>query len=323
MGPIAESREEIKRLAEEYGYLPYMIKRYVDLFGKTETLKLLEANEKSPPKWIRTNTLKITPEELRSRLGAKGFVLEKSEWIPYAFKVIKEPLNIGSLHEYLQGYYYIQDLASMLPPHFLNPKPADLVIDMAASPGGKSTHLAQLMKNRGSLILVERNKKRIPALEINIRRIGVSNSIIINFDSRNLTKLQVKADKILLDAPCTGEGLIRQDSSRKKSKTFEDITKMTKIQEQLLLAGLDCLKSGGQLLYSTCSIAPEENELIINKILNEKKNVEIKQLEQTLGNKGFTTINNEKLSRKLKFSQRFYPHIHNTIGFYVCLLVRH
>jgi NOL1/NOP2/sun family putative RNA methylase len=320
---IAASREEIKRLAEEYGYLPYMISRYLDLFGKTETLKMLEANERPPARWIRTNTLKITPEELRSRLVAKGFTLEKSEWIQYAFKVVEEPLNIGSLHEYLQGYYYIQDLASMLPPHILNPHSGEIIIDMAASPGGKSTHLAQLMNNDGFLILIERNKKRIPALEINIRRMGVSNSIIFNFDSRNLTKLQIKADKILLDAPCTGEGLIQLDPLRKKSKTYKDITKMTTIQEKLLQAGLNSLKSGGQLLYSTCSIAPEENELVINNILNEKKNVEIKQLEQTLGNEGFTMINNEILNRKLKFSQRFYPHIHNTIGFYVCLLVKH
>ena len=119
----------------------------------------------------------------------------------------------------------------MLPVHILNPKPNDIVVDMCAAPGGKATHLAQIMNNEGILVLIERNRNRIPALEINLRRLGVSNSIIINEDAVNLSKMNLKADKILLDAPCTGEGLIRQDSSRKRSKTMKDINILSSIQE--------------------------------------------------------------------------------------------
>lgn len=313
-------REEINKIADQFGYVPYMIERYLKIFGKTETLEFLEANETPPSKWIRVNTLRISPKELKSRLTDKGIFLEKSEWLPYAFKIIKEPLNIGSLHEYLQGYYYIQDIASMLPGYFLNPQPSDLVIDMTAAPGGKSTHLAQLMNNKGSLLLIERNKKRIPALEINLRRTGISNSIVLNFDSKILPQLEISAEKILLDAPCTGEGLIQHDPSRKQSKKYRDIVRMSQIQEKLLLAGFDSLKREGLLLYSTCSIALEENEFVINNVLKKRGDVKIIKLNQKLGNEGYTDFNDRDLHPDLKFSQRFYPHIHDSIGFFICLL---
>ncbi|MFO7797282.1 MAG: NOL1/NOP2/sun family putative RNA methylase [Promethearchaeati archaeon] len=296
-----------------------MIERYLKLFDKSETIKFLDSNETSPSTWIRVNTLKINPNNLKSRLTKKGFSLKKSEWLPYAFKVQKEPLSIGSTHEYLQGYYYIQDLASILPPYFLNPKPTDLVIDMAAAPGGKATHLAQIMKNRGSMVLIDWNKKRIPSLESNIRRMGVHNSIILYMDSKNLKKLSIRPDKILLDAPCTGEGLIRQDPKRKKSKQLEDLLKMSQIQKSLLLSGLDTLKSNGLLLYSTCSIAPEENEIVVNEVLKKRKNIRIIKMKKNLGISGFNSVYGNDLNEDLKHTQRFYPHTHDTIGFFICL----
>ncbi|MFW9938952.1 MAG: RsmB/NOP family class I SAM-dependent RNA methyltransferase, partial [Candidatus Thorarchaeota archaeon] len=197
-----------------------MIDRYFQFLGTEQTEKLLEANERPLLTSIRTNTLKITSEELNKKLKAKGFELKPIDVIPDGFEVLNKPLNIGSLHEYLQGYYYLQNKASMLPAMVLDPKPREIVIDMCAAPGSKATHLAQLMRNKGFLILIDFNRKRIPALEMNIRRMGVINSIIMNYDAINLPLLNIKADKILLDAPCTGEGLIMQDPTRKTSKTI-------------------------------------------------------------------------------------------------------
>jgi len=201
-----------------------MIERYLEFLGLDNTIKLLKANEKPLIPSIRVNTLKISQSVLKIKLEQKGFKLEPLEWVPYGFKVIKKSFNLGSSHEFLQGYYYLQNIASMLPALILDPKPSDLVIDMCAAPGSKATQLAQIMKNKGTLILIDRNKRRIPALEMNLRRLGISNSIILNFDAIALHKLNVKADKILLDAPCTGEGLIRQDRSRKTSKKLKDIS---------------------------------------------------------------------------------------------------
>lgn len=297
-----------------------MIDRYIQFLGLEQTKKLLEANERPLLPSIRINTLKITSEELYIRLKDKGFELEPIEWIPNGFNVLKEPMNLGSLHEYLYGYYYLQNKASMLPAIILDPKPNEIVIDMCAAPGGKATHLAQLMENKGALILIDFNKNRIPALEMNIRRLGIINSIIMNFDAINLPLLNVKADKILLDAPCTGEGLIMQDPIRKTSKSMKDIEKMAKIQKKLLKAGLNCLKKEGCLLYSTCSIAPEENELIINAVLQDKPEFSIIKIDHQYGVDGFSEVFGKSLLEGLIKSQRLYPHLHNTIGFFMCLI---
>ena len=299
-----------------------MIERYLQFLGIEDTIKLLKANEKSLTPSIRVNTLKITVSDLKERLDQKGFKLEPIEWIPYAFKVIKETYNLGSTHEFLQGYYYLQNIASMLPALILDPKPNDIVIDMCAAPGSKATHLAQIMKNEGTLILIDRNRKRIPALETNIRRMGIINSIVINMDASDLSKLNIKATKILLDAPCTGEGLIRQDPNRKKSRKLKDIEKMASIQKRLLKAGLNALKSDGELLYSTCSIAPEENELVVHEVLEEEKKFRISKISSTFGVHGLIEVYGKYLKEELKYSQRLYPHLHDTIGFYLCLLKR-
>ena len=299
-----------------------MIERYLQFLGIEDTIKLLKANEKSLTPSIRVNTLKITVSDLKKRLDQKGFKLEPIEWIPYAFKVIKETYNLGSTHEFLQGYYYLQNIASMLPALILDPKPNDIVIDMCAAPGSKATHLAQIMKNEGTLILIDRNRKRIPALETNIRRMGIINSIVINMDASDLSKLNIKATKILLDAPCTGEGLIRQDPNRKKSRKLKDIEKMASIQKRLLKAGLNALKSDGELLYSTCSIAPEENELVVHEVLEEESNFRISKISNTFGVSGLTEVYGKNLREDLRYSQRLYPHLHDNIGFYLCLLKR-
>ncbi len=297
-----------------------MIERYIQFLGLDETLKLLEANERPLIPSIRVNTLKISVLELKKRLEKKGNELKPIEWVPYGFNIVKESSNLGSSHEFLQGYYYLQNIASMLSAIILDPKPNDIVIDMCAAPGSKSTHLAQLMENEGTLILIEKNLNRIPALEVNLRRMGISNSIVLNMDAINLSNMNVKGDKILLDAPCTGEGLIRQDPSRKKSKKMKDIEKMSSIQKRLLTTGLKALNSGGMLLYCTCSIAPEENELVVDEVLNKSNNFKIVEISKNYGVKGLTNIFGVNLLEDLMFSQRLYPHLHNTIGFYFCLI---
>jgi NOL1/NOP2/sun family putative RNA methylase len=312
--------QEVKKLAEKFGYLPYMTERYLRFLGKEETERLLRANEQPPKTTIRVNTLKISPEKLRKRLERKGFILREIKWIPYGYEIKKEGTNLGSTHEYLQGYFHLQGLASMLGPQILKPKPNEMIIDMAAAPGSKSTQLAQLMRNQGKLLLIEKNKKRIPSLQVNVRRLGIKNALILLMDSQKLGRLGIKSDKILLDAPCTGEGLIREDPSRKKSRTLNDINEMARVQKNLLKAGLNSLKSNGLLLYSTCSIAPEEDELVIDSILKDNAQFTIEELPNKFGVDGYTEVFDTQLRKDLKNSKRLYPHIHDTIGFFLCLI---
>ncbi|TFG18323.1 MAG: RsmB/NOP family class I SAM-dependent RNA methyltransferase [Promethearchaeota archaeon] len=297
-----------------------MVQRYFQFLGLEQTKQLLIANEKPLKPYIRVNTLKIEPNILKSRLENKGFKLKANKWLSYAFEILKSPYSLGATHEFLLGYYYVQNLASMLPVSILNPQKGDLVIDMCAAPGSKATQLAQIMEDQGNLILIEKNPKRIPALIMNIRRLGITNSIVLNFDAIKLNQYNIKADKILLDAPCTGEGLIREDPTRRKSRSINDLKKLSIIQKQLLKSGLLSLKPSGQLLYSTCSIAPEENELVVNEVLNELKDFSIAKISKGYGANGLNKVFGLKLRDDLRFSQRFYPHLQDTIGFYLCVI---
>ncbi|MHA2038780.1 MAG: hypothetical protein ACW98X_20295, partial [Promethearchaeota archaeon] len=147
---MSQNQKLAQNLAQEYGYLPYMIERYFQFLGIDGTIELLKANEKPLIPSIRINTLKITTSDLKERLIKKGFQLNPIEWVSYAFEVTKETYNLGSTHEFLQGYYYLQNVASMLPAVILNPNLSDIVVDMCAAPGSKATHIAQLMKNEGT-----------------------------------------------------------------------------------------------------------------------------------------------------------------------------
>jgi NOL1/NOP2/sun family putative RNA methylase len=297
-----------------------MIHRYIQFLGLEQTEQLLIANDKPLKPCIRVNTLRIKPKMLKERLEKKGFQLTPSKWLSYSFEVQKAPFNIGATHEFLLGYYYLQNLASMLPASILNPQKDELVIDMCAAPGSKATQLAQIMRNQGNLILIEKNARRIPALTINIRRLGIINSTILNIDATNLSNYRLMGDKILLDAPCTGEGLVREDPTRKRSRTVNDLKSLAKVQRKLLKAGLNSLKTEGLLLYSTCSIAPEENELVVNDVLHELENFAVVKMSKAYGIQGLSEIYGKSLREDLKLSNRLYPHIHDTIGFYLCLI---
>jgi len=302
-------------LAQKFGYAEYMVERYIQLFGLEETLQLLRANEIPLPVTIRTNTLKITPKTLNKRLEDKGFEIRPVQELPYAFEVGKGPYSIGATHEYMFGFYFLQGIASMIPVELLDPRPGDMVIDMCAAPGGKSTHIAQKMQNKGTLYVIEWNEVRMPALTTNLARCGVHNHLVFNMDAKKFGSYGIQANKILLDAPCTGEGTIRSDPSRKKSRTMKDVLTCSNTQKDLIAAAIKLLRPGGELVYSTCSIAPEENEVVVQSALDAFSNVSVVEVPRILqarpglGDKA-------ALHRAL----RYYPHVHNTEGFFVCKL---
>ena len=313
------STDTSKCLAKKYGYDEFIIRRWLALFGD-ETLKLLEAMEKGVPKYIRVNTLKIDEKELLERMEARNFVLEKTE-VPYCFKVVREPYSIGATPEYLMGYYYVMDKSSCVPPLALSPKPKDLVVDFAASPGGKTTFLAQLMGNKGVLIAIEANPERIQALVDNIHRMGVLNTAIVQMNAVKFPNLGINPDKILLDAPCTGEGIIHKDASRKTDRGLQDIRFCSSLQRDLIESAIKSLKSGGTLVYSTCSLTPEENEMVVQWALD---NFPVKLEDVPWGDQALTEIEaaNVEFSPEMRKARRFYPHKHECSGFFVAKLVK-
>ncbi|MHA1409268.1 MAG: RsmB/NOP family class I SAM-dependent RNA methyltransferase [Candidatus Odinarchaeia archaeon] len=304
-------------LAKKYGYPKWMVRRYLELFGG-EITDFLEASNKPLLKSIRVNTLKIDEESLVKNLEKKGFRLKPINWVDHGYFVLKEPTSIGATVEYLRGYYFVQTTASMIPPPVLDPQKNEIVLDMCAAPGGKTTHLAQLMENTGVIIAIEISEQRIISLKNNLSRCSVNNSILLNMDANEFSKFNYKVDKILLDAPCTGEGIIREKPERKHSRQIKDILFCSKNQKRLIDSAVNSLKKGGTLVYSTCSIAPEENEEIIDYAL-ERYPLKVEPID-IIGDPGLTTFEGKKYSPSLKNAKRIYPHKHESIGFFICKL---
>ncbi len=301
-----------QRIARKYGYDEFIIRRWLNFFGD-ETIKIVEAFEEGIPKYIRINTIKISEEDLLGRLEKRGFSLKKTD-VDYCYEVVEEPYSIGATPEYLMGYYYVMDKSSCIPPLVLDPKPNEIVLDLAASPGGKTTFLSMLMKNEGVVIAVEPQKERLRPLLDNVHRMGAVNVAILNMDGRNFPKLGIKVDKVLLDAPCTGEGIIFKDPTRKVDRGVSDIKFCSSLQKQLIIAAFDSLKYGGVLVYSTCSMTPEENELVVDHLLS-LRSAKIEEIKY--GCKALRLTELEHPDEVSKAS-RLYPHKHKCAGFFIC-----
>ena len=303
--------QRIKDLAKKYGYEEYMVARFAVLVPELE--KFLVSMEAPPTVYIRVNTLKIAPNALLKRLSDKGFNLKQAD-LPDCFEVIEEPYSLGASAEHLLGYFYMQDKSSMIPPLALAPNPGEVVIDMAASPGGKTTHIAQLMNNEGLIIAIEKEVARLPSLRTNIGRCGVRNAAVYHMDALEAETIGLKADKILLDAPCTGEGVIARDRSRKTSRAETDIQFCSTLQHELIDAAMKVLKPGGTLVYSTCSYAPEEDEMVVDYAV---KKYGLKVEPVPYGLPGIEKFGNLTFNPQVKNTRRLFPHLHSTTGFFV------
>lgn len=252
----------------------------------------------------------------------KGFVLEKVKWLQHGYVVKRTPPkpSLGSTLEYLMGYYHIQGLASMVPAYVLNPSYDDFVLDMAAAPGGKTTQLSQIMQNKGLVIAVEKKRSRIRALLSNVNRLGAENVVLIKTDALNLINInKSQFDKILLDAPCSGEGLIQKDPTRRYKTTMDDLRDFAHLQLSLIEIAYELLKKGGYIVYSTCSVAPEEDELIVNFAI-EELGMKAMSVEGYPASNGYIEYYTTRFSNDVKNCLRFFPHKQGTEGFFLCLL---
>lgn len=303
-------------LAEKYGYDEWMVNRFLHYVPNAKDM--MERMQRPVKRYIRTNTLKTTSPRLVARLESKNFELKKTV-LADVFEINgnNASISIGATTEYLLGHYYIQDISSCIAVEALDIKRNQAVLDMASAPGGKTTLIAQKMDNTGSIVAIESNPIRMKSLAFNLSRCGVINTALYRLDATACASLNLSFDRILLDAPCSGEGVIWKDATRKTSRTPDDISQCSFAQKKLLEAGLQALKPGGTIVYSTCSFAPEENEYVVNSIL-DKFDVKVQPLQ--FGTEGLTAFGSKAFNIELKSTVRLYPHIHNSMGFYVAKL---
>ncbi|XP_053412448.1 probable 28S rRNA (cytosine(4447)-C(5))-methyltransferase [Nycticebus coucang] len=310
-----------KDLATYYSYGDFLLGKLMDLFPLSELVEFLEANEVPRPITLRTNTLKTRRRDLAQALINRGVNLDPlGKWSKTGLVVYDSSVPIGATPEYLAGHYMLQGASSMLPVMALAPQEHERILDMCCAPGGKTSYIAQLMKNTGVILANDANAERLKSVVGNLHRLGVTNTIISHYDGRQFPKVVGGFDRVLLDAPCSGTGVISKDPSVKTNKDEKDILRCAHLQKELLLSAIDSVnatsKTGGYLVYCTCSIMVEENEWVVDYAL-KKRNVRLVPTGLDFGQEGFTRFRERRFHPSLRSTRRFYPHTHNMDGFFI------
>lgn len=293
-------KNSIDNLSTYYSHPRFYTEYFYENYGEEFTKKLLKANNEKAPFTIRVNNFKTNRDDLIKNLSQLGFEIEETTY-DKALNVLN-PNGIIDTEYFEKGHFYVQDLGSILVSSFLNPRKDSKVLDLCAAPGGKTTHLSELMDNTGEIVACDKSKSKINLIKENAQRLACKNiSPMIN-DARVLNDDFVnKFDYVLVDAPCSGTGLYRKKPDIKWNKRIDDLKELGKIQLEILNNAKEYVKNQGLLLYSTCSLSKIENEDVIENFLRENKNFKIKKLRD-------------------KEVLKLFPSVDGSDGFSICLL---
>jgi len=273
--------------------------------------------DESTPQAIRVNPLKIGDEALLGVMSSVSVELEKLPFLDHGYRVISAGFSLGSTIEYLLGLYSLQEAASQLPVQALRPGPGDTALDMCSAPGGKTTQMAAYMGNTGRLYAMDSSRGRLYAVENNLERCGVTNCLLYHGDAAEI-ELGLTFQKILLDAPCSGNYVT--DPLWFTKRTLKDVEANAERQRRLMSRALELLEPGGRLLYSTCSLEPEEDELNVQWLL-DRSDVELSPVEGP-GQPGLTNVFGVELDRSLSMCMRVWPDDAGTQGFFAAKVVK-
>lgn len=318
---LAKHKEKLK---EKYPIKEEFRQRVEKLLGKEESAQFFEIAYYSTPDSIRCNTLKINVNDLKKRLDEKGWNIKQPFPDNPEIMIVKsrlKPGELGRTKEHLLGYYYVQEISSMLPLLVLNPKPGENLLDLCSSPGSKTTQAAAMMENSGLIIANEVSLGRIRVLNSNLERCGVSNTIVtrkegVKFCKRIREKTNLRFDKILVDAPCSGEGTLRKSPKTFLMWNVKIIENLSKLQKRLAEEALKILKVGGEMVYSTCTLSPEEDEEVVDYLLRNY-DIEVESVKLPIKLRcGVCEWEGKVYDEQMSKACRLYPQDNDTDGFF-------
>lgn len=295
----------------------HLMDRYRDIIDNWDTFQ--DCITTPQPTDIRVNTLKSTKSEVKEALDEAGIGYTDLDWHPNFLRL--ETDKPGNTLPHWLGWYYVQESVSGIPPTVLEPQPGDNVLDICAAPGSKTTQMAAMMDNKGAIVANDVNENRIQGLAANMYRTGCLNVASQSKDGRHLSTDNTY-DNVLVDAPCSAEGNCRDKEYLRGGAPLERIKDLSALQEDLLDHAIDCTEPGGTIVYSTCTLAPEENEAVVASVL-ERDDVEISPVSFSFPHQnGITAWNDKDFPASLTGTKRIYPHHLDSGGMYVARLTK-
>ncbi len=304
---------------------PHLRALVEELLGEASSRFWMWASRPVPPV-IRVNVLRTDPETLRRRLESQGFVLEALPLGQAFFRVRRWPIPLGNTLEHHLGYFYVQSLASLLPPLVLNPQPGERVLDLAAAPGSKTTQMAEMMRNRGVILANDIDRKRLRALANNVDRMG-SLCVVISEDdgTRMGERYPGFFDRVLLDAPCSAIGTLHENREILRWWGPGKVRRLVGLQRKLILSAFDALRPGGEMVYATCTLTPEENEGVLAHLLALRPEARILPLPELPGvriHPGLRSWRGTRYPPDVVRAGRLLPFENETEGFFLARVAR-
>lgn len=300
---------------------PFIPKQFEQKFSQllgSDFDAFLQCCKTKSPRTVRPNRFKISVSELQSIFEKYKIETEPHSAFPNVLIVKTANIRLGLLPEHRDGFFLVQDVSSMIPALVLNPQPTDFVLDLAAAPGMKTCQMAERMKNQGAIAAVDSNRERLKGLRFNLNRLGIINTLIANEDGRRFRSKQ-SFDKILLDAPCSSEGVIRKRLDALKNWSQKLVEKKAQLQKQLIQNAFSLLRPEGELVYSTCTLSPEENEAVVQFLLDKNKNAELVPIgipDFKLRN-GLLEYDGKQFSSEMRKTCRVLPQDNDSEAFFV------
>jgi NOL1/NOP2/sun family putative RNA methylase len=284
----------------------FFIRRYEQLGWRYREVELRPS--------IRINTMNVEAEEVLSRLESQGVRLDRIPFVENGFWVEKSRFSLGATAEYLLGLYSIQEAAAQIPATVFSEMAGKTVLDACAAPGGKTVQLADLMRGSGAIVALDAARSRLPALANHLERCHVGNAVVYHLDARVVSRLNIMFDRVLLDVPCSGNSVT--DRAWFERRTLKDVERNVEVQRQILAEAVKVTKPDGEIVYSTCSLELEENEVNMDWA-TKKLNLRIEEIN-CHGQNGLTNVFGKELDSSVAKCRRIWPE--TTQGFFVCKL---